>query len=265
MRGGIEKADLVAAVTDGAEWEQGFIDFHCACVPQVVKILDFPHAAERVNQVGQAVLGEGSEPAKSWLSERLHQLKHDGPSALLSELAQLKNQKPTLEALQKNQAYLGKREEHMQYPHYRAQGLPIGSGAMESGNKVVVEARLKGAGMHWAIPHVNPMLALRNIFCSERWQEDWIQLANSLRQKERQRRKELHQKRQIDAQQNLPEMPLNSQAPETPTWSHSTPIPSAVAPPVSAPKSSIPAPNHPWRRSPIGKAKFFRPAQFSKN
>lgn len=71
---GIEKADLVAAVTDGAEWEQGFIDFHCASVPQVVKILDFPHAAERVNQVGQAVLGEGSEPAKNWLGERLHQL-----------------------------------------------------------------------------------------------------------------------------------------------------------------------------------------------
>ena len=63
-------------------------------VAQVVKILDFAHAAERVNQVGQAVLGEGSEPAKNWLGERLHQLKHAGPSALLSELAELKNQKP---------------------------------------------------------------------------------------------------------------------------------------------------------------------------
>jgi hypothetical protein len=30
-------------------------------------------------------------------------------------------------------------------------------------------------------------------------------------------------------------------------------------------KSSIPAPNHPWRRSPIGKAKFLSPTQFSKN
>ena len=262
---GIEKADLVAAVTDGAEWEQGFIDFHCASVPQVVKILDFPHAAERVNQVGQAVLGEGSEPAKNWLGERLHQLKHDGPSALLSELADLKNQKPSLEVLQKNQAYLEKREEHMQYPRYRAQGLPIGSGAMESGNKVVVEARLKGAGMHWAIPHVNPMLALRNIFCSERWQEGWNQLAQYWRQKERQRRKELHQKRQKEAQQNLSETPPHSQSPETRTSSQPIPIPSVVSPSVSAPKSSTPAPNHPWRCSPIGKAKFLRPSQFSKN
>jgi len=262
---GIEKADLVAAVTDGAEWEQGFIDFHCASVPQVVKILDFPHAGERVNQVGQAVLGEGSEPAKAWLGERLHQLKHEGPSALLSELAELKNQKPNLEVLQKNHAYLEKREEHMQYPRYRAQGLPIGSGAMESGNKVVVEARLKGAGMHWAIPHVNPMLALRNIFCSERWQEGWNQLAYYWRQKERQRRKALHQKRQLDAQQNLLEMPRSPQDIETANVPLPTATPSVVTPPVATPKSSIPAANHPWRRSPIGKAKSLRPDQFSKN
>ena len=35
----------------------------------------------------------------------------------------------------------------------------IGSGATESANKVVVEARLKGPGMHWASFHLNPMLA----------------------------------------------------------------------------------------------------------
>jgi hypothetical protein len=33
----------------------------------------------------------------------------------------------------------------------------------------------------------------------------------------------------------------------------------------ACPKSSIPAPDHSWRRSPIGKAKFLRPSQFSKN
>jgi hypothetical protein len=32
----------------------------------------------------------------------------------------------------------------------------------------VVEARLKGSGMHWAEGHVNPMLALRNVICSDR-------------------------------------------------------------------------------------------------
>jgi hypothetical protein len=35
----------------------------------------------------------------------------------------------------------------MQYPMYQEAGWPIGSGSVESANKVVVEARLKGAGM----------------------------------------------------------------------------------------------------------------------
>jgi len=108
---------------------------------------------------------------------------------LLATIAELRNQKPNLEVLQKDQAYLEKRIPHMQYPQYQAQHLPIGSGAMESGNKVVVEARLKGAGMHWARPHVNPMVALRDIECSNRWSEAWQQLSNALRQQECQRRK----------------------------------------------------------------------------
>lgn len=254
----IEKAKVVAAVTDGAEWEQGFIDFHC---PQAERILDFPHAAERVSQIGQALWGEESEQTKKWLGNQLHQLKHDGPSALLSEVGALKSQKPTLEILQKNQAYLEKRIDHMQYPHYRSQHLPIGSGAMESGNKVVVEARLKGAGMHWASPHVNPMLALRNIFCSERWQQGWQQITITLRQQEHQHRKELHQKHK----HRLPEPPIKNHALETPVLPKPDPLAPVPVQPNLPHKSSIPALNHPWRRSPIGKAKFLPSNQFSKN
>lgn len=53
---------------------------------------------------------------------------------------------------------LEKREARMQYPHYQAAGWPIGSGIVESGNTVVMQARLKGAGLHWAPAHVNPLL-----------------------------------------------------------------------------------------------------------
>ena len=44
---------------------------------------------------------------------------------------------------------------------------------VESANKLVVEDRLKGAGMHWAEANVNPMLALRNAVCNDRWEESW--------------------------------------------------------------------------------------------
>lgn len=61
----------------------------------------------------------------------------------------------------------------MQYPQFRRDGWPIGSGMVESANKNVVEARLKGTGMHWERTHVNPMLALRNAICNDRWREMW--------------------------------------------------------------------------------------------
>jgi hypothetical protein len=258
---GVEEAEVIAAVTDGAEWEQGFIDFHC---PWAVRILDFPHAGERVSQIGQTLWGQDTDPTQTWLAEQLHSLKHTGPETLLSELKLLEQQHPNNEIIPKNLAYLEKRTDHMQYPVYRQQELPIGSGAMESGNKVVVEARLKGAGMHWAIPHVNPMLALRNMLCSDRWEEAWPQLTAVLRQQETQRRKALHLKRKMLAYQEPVQEP-SAQTAALPQSAESAPV--SLVKPTSEPvaKSSRPAPNHPWRRSPIGKAKFWPADHFSKN
>lgn len=74
--------------------------------------------------------------------------------------------------------YLAKRLEQIQYRQFRDAGLPIGSGIVESANKVVVEARLKGAGMRWKDEHVDPMLALRNAICSSgRWANSWCLLS----------------------------------------------------------------------------------------
>jgi hypothetical protein len=83
--------------------------------------------------------------------------------------------------------YLEKRMAMMNYPEYQRQGWPIGSGSVESGNKVVVEARLKGPGMHWAPSHVNLLLSLRNAICSDRWEEAWQDIATYHQQQRRQR------------------------------------------------------------------------------
>lgn len=72
--------------------------------------------------------------------------------------------------------YFCKREALMQYPHSQRLGWPIGSWMVESANKVVVQTRLKGAGMHWEASHVNPMLTLRNAVCNERWQACWQEI-----------------------------------------------------------------------------------------
>jgi hypothetical protein len=190
QRRGVGHAKELAAVMDGADWEQGFTDYHC---PQATRILDFAHAGEHVNAIGEYLCGEHTPESQAWLRERLHCLKHEGPDKLLSEFEKLHRKHPTAEALSSNLAYLKKRKAQMQYPLFQAQGWPIGSGMVESGNKLVVEARLKGAGMHWAEASVNPMLAIRNILCSARWKEDWPRLEARLRQQSRQRRRAVHE------------------------------------------------------------------------
>lgn len=177
-RRGVQNAKEVAAVMDGAEWEQGFIDYHCR---RAVRILDFAHAAEHINPVGEFLYGEHTDESKTWLKEHLHRLKHEGPKKLLLELQKLQKKYPQDKPITGNFAYLKKREKQIQYPTFQSQGWPIGSGIVESGNKLVVEARLKGAGMHWAEHHVNPMLALRNIICSDRWQEEWLKIEAGIR------------------------------------------------------------------------------------
>lgn len=188
-RRGVEHAKEIAAIMDGAEWEQGFTDYHC---PQAIRILDFPHAAEHVSGIGEALYGERTPESSAWLEEHLHRLKRDGPDDVLDELSNLAQEKPDVEALTSNLAYLEKRREQMRYPDFQSQGWPIGSGIVESGNKLVVEARLKGSGMHWAEGNVNSMLALRNIICSDRWKEDWPKIEAGLRDQAKLRQQKLH-------------------------------------------------------------------------
>lgn len=189
QRRGVEQAQAVAAVMDGAEWEQGFVDFHC---PQAVRILDFPHATEHLNAIGEFLHGEHTPQSQAWLKEQSHRLQHEGPKDLLCKLEKLQRKHPHAEVFSSNLSYLKKRTQQMQYPLFQAQGWPIGSGAVESGNKLVVEARLKGAGMHWEENNINPMLAIRNILCSGRWKEDWPRIEARLRKQKQQRQRQVH-------------------------------------------------------------------------
>ena len=243
-RRGVENATQVAAVMDGAEWEQSFVDFHC---PRAIRILDFPHAAEHINQIGESLHGEHTPESQAWLKERLHSLKQKGPDQLLRELQRLQRKQLDDQLISSNLAYLKKRKAHMQYPLFQAQGWPIASGMVESGNKLVVHARLKGPGMHWAEEHVNPMLALRNILCSGRWQEDWPKIEARLRQQIRQQRRTVHQA-------HHPTPPTTSIA-RTLQGDFGNTIPKQLeqAPPSPQPKKN------PWRNFKHGKA-LYQPA-----
>jgi hypothetical protein len=188
---GTETARTVCAVSDGAVWIQGFVDLHR---PDAVRILAFPHALGYVAQVGQAVYGEGTATFTRWFTRQRHTLQHGDPAAVLQALRQLavtakrRGASTALATVQESLSYLEKWRGMLDYAWFQARGYPIGSGSVESANKLVVERRLKGAGMHWARAHVNPMVALRTVACSDRWAEAWPQIVHHLRQQVWQRR-----------------------------------------------------------------------------
>lgn len=243
------QAKEVCAVMDGADWLQALVDIHR---PDALRILDFPHAAEHLNQLLEALSALGHAFPARMLERCLHILKHRGPSALVRMADRLTEREITQEAVREHVTYLRKRLSLMQYPLFRRAGWPIGSGMVESANKLVVEARLKGSGMRWERTNVNPMLALRNGVCNERWQETWHTASQQRRDGLVQRR---HQRR-VRRQENKPEaLKHNAVDPPRPALLLAPIFP--PDPPAMIAGTSRPTAHHPWKRTPACRAKTF--------
>ncbi len=180
-RGG-ENAHTVVAVQDGALWIQSFIDYHC---PQAVRVIDFAHALEYVATVGRAIHGTETEAFQQWFARMSKQLGRQPPQRTVNELWLLYRQHPDHpegEAIELAIRYLEKRLPMIDYPHFRRRQIPIGSGNVESGHKVVMQQRMKQAGMRWAEENLNPMLTLRVALCNQTWHTSWREIDARVRQ-----------------------------------------------------------------------------------
>ncbi|MGH2617736.1 MAG: hypothetical protein ACRDJC_21100, partial [Thermomicrobiales bacterium] len=79
-RRGVETAGRVAGVVDGSGWCQTFFDIHR---PDAIRILDFPHGAQRLTDVAEAVWGP-REPARRWAAAQRRELRDGDPGAVLA-------------------------------------------------------------------------------------------------------------------------------------------------------------------------------------
>ena len=206
----------------------------------------------------------------------MHQLKHGDPQQVLGTLRELSQKLETageadaeaVKVVKGSLEYLEKRREQIRYAEFQALGYPIGSGAVESANKLVVEARLKGAGMHWARDHVNPMVALRNVVCSDRWEEAWPQISQRIREKAKEQAAPRRPKPNYE--QPTVELATSSRV-------DAAPMPKGIVIPKPGPTQNRqtpkanspaqgrrpPAANHPWRRMTVGRNGSLKPDQLA--
>jgi hypothetical protein len=190
-RRGLERAGAVAAVQDGAVWLQGFMDFHR---PDALRILDWPHAAQRLTAIAEQLFGVDTPRSRRAADRLRHWLWGEGPRRVLAVLAGWERRRPSIGA---NVAYLRERQAHLQYPVFREHGWPVGSGPAESAHKTVMQARLKRAGMHWAREQVNPLLALRLLDRNGRWASEGPHLLSAHATHCLQQRRQRHHARRL--------------------------------------------------------------------
>jgi hypothetical protein len=245
-RRGTDAAKLVCAPTDGAEWIARFLSFHC---PSAIPILDFPHAVEHLAAAAHATFGPGTAEGTAWLEAQRKELREGEAATVLAALRTLPVERavdPAGAAQTREEvlAYLTKREANIAYPAFLQAGYPIGSGIVESANKLVVEERLKGSGMHWTRANVNPMVALRAASCSGRWAERWPQIWSELR-----RMRAAAQQARRGSRRPLPAPEVAAPPPLAP------PRPPRISPKPLPSKGTVidgkPTTEHPWKRRPL--------------
>ena len=161
---------------DGAEWIWNrAAHFLGGPGTVVIEILDIFHAYEHLWDAGRAVF-VAPDALVAWAAPLEDALYERGAPAVLAALDALAARPLDLTAadvLRRERAYFADNAARMDYPHFVATQLPIGSGAVENLCKTLIEARVKGAGMRWTRAGLQAVVTLRAVRASGDWAAFW--------------------------------------------------------------------------------------------
>jgi hypothetical protein len=159
VRQPIPYASHVAVTADGAAW----IWRLCPDLfPGSTQIVDWYHAAQQAAALTQARFPDDPDAAHAWHNRLKGYLWQDEVGKVMAE-AQAAN-------LSAN--YFLTHQHRMNYPLYRADGFPVGSGTTESSGKQYKQ-RLGGPGMRWSRLNLDRMIVLRSAALAASFDQRW--------------------------------------------------------------------------------------------
>jgi hypothetical protein len=171
LRRGLEKAQQVNVLGDGAPWIWNLAEEHFYGATQII---DLYHAREHYWNVARSVLGTDADILNQWTDARRKELDQGKVERVIEAIRNLCPSSETQEKVLKGEsAYFEKNMERMRYAEFRRQGLFVGSGVVEAGCRTVIGQRLKQSGMHWTVKGANRIIALRCCVMSGRWEDFW--------------------------------------------------------------------------------------------
>lgn len=170
LRGGYGKFAETVILSDGAAWIRYMGE---ELFPDAWHILDYVHLCENVNTFAKCIFGMNESKFKPWAKDICDSLKTGQSKKVLTELEPFKDKKPE-NCTVNLYGYITNNINHIDYAAYEQKGYFIGSGAIESGNKTILQDRLKRAGMRWNTSTAQPMLTLKSKEESDLWQVDVV-------------------------------------------------------------------------------------------
>lgn len=173
-RGFIEKMDgliesngalgnRLVFISDGAPWIRNWIT---DSFPQAESILDYYHASQYLYEFADACFTQKHQ-AKKWVHRQQGLLLKSKLTGVITNIQKLA---PNMPAAKKILDYYAANQDRMDYKKYQQTGCGIiGSGAIESAHRTVVQKRLKLSGQRWSIQGAQHMLNLRVTQMNGQW------------------------------------------------------------------------------------------------
>lgn len=169
---GLGPKTYVHGLGDGAEWIMD--KFKDNFATQGRYLLDFYHLSEYLAAAGQAIKGE--KKSREWLHRQQGRLLQNQWSKVLKALEPHRESVAAAETpVEDAWRYLHRRKENLDYKAALLQGLPIGSGEIESGHRHIIQKRMKLAGSWWKETNAQIMLNLRIARANNLWDAYWSQ------------------------------------------------------------------------------------------
>jgi Uncharacterised protein family (UPF0236) len=170
----------IHCIGDGARWIYEQVERVFGI--QSNYLIDFFHLSEYLAEASTICC---KEAPKKWLKERQEEVKEnkiDKVLKILKSYVEPECVKDENAPVRKCLRYMENRPGQFNYGGAIAEELPIGSGEIESGNKSVVQKRLKIPGAWWNIDTAEYMLALRCVRINGDWGKYWKRISPSFAQ-----------------------------------------------------------------------------------
>lgn len=171
---GAAEAETVTFVADGAPWIWDrigrIVELAKLDKSRVHEVLDNCHAAHHVS-LALVALGLEEHRRHELYREYRTLLRNGNWRQVVDELKELATGKPGEDAVITELTYLRKHGHagRLSYPYFRRIGVPLGSGAIESNIRRVINLRLKSNSMYWSEPGAESMLQVRAQIITQRW------------------------------------------------------------------------------------------------